>query len=91
MPDVTIIYNSVYIGLELKLPKGTLTKHQKETLPEFNVNKVIYFIIENVIDLFDAMESIKENIINNDLGVIIKKDIYNLSERQLYYRKKYKL
>lgn len=91
LPDVTIIYNSVYIGLELKLPKGTLTKHQKETLPEFKVNKVIYFIIENVIDLFEAMESIKKNIINNDLGVIIKKDIYNLSEKQLYYRKKHKL
>lgn len=91
LPDVTLIYKSVYIGLELKLPKGRLTKGQKETLPEFVQNKTMFFIVENVIDLFEALESVQNNIIDTENGVLIKKELFQLSEQQKKYRKKYKL
>lgn len=91
LPDITLIYKSVYIGLELKLPKGRLTKGQKETLPEFVQNKTMFFIIENVIDLFEALESVQNNIIDTDDGVIIKNELFQLSDTQLKYRNKYKI
>ena len=89
VPDITVMYNYVYIGLELKLPKGKLTKHQKVTLPEFGINKVQFFIIESVIDLFECLESIKDNIIETQEGVLIKKEFFILSEQQQKYRLKY--
>jgi len=91
LPDITLIYYSVYIGLELKLPKGRLTKYQKKTLPEFIENKVHFFIIENVIDLFESLEKLQKNIINTNDGVLIKSELFKLSERQHKYRLKYKL
>ncbi len=91
LPDITLIYHSVYIGLELKLPSGRLTKHQKETLPEFTTNKIIFFIIENVVDLFSSLEIIKENIIKTEEGTLIRSNLFNLDEQQKKYRKKYKL
>lgn len=89
LPDITLIYESVYIGLELKLPSGKLTKHQKITLPEFIENKTHFFFIENILDLFEALEKIKENIINTDEGLLIKKELFNLDASQEAYRKKY--
>lgn len=91
LPDITLFYKGVYIGLELKLPKGRLTKHQKETLPEFILNRIHFFIIENVVDLFEALESIKNNIIETDSGTLIKDNLFCLSESQLKYREKYNL
>lgn len=91
LPDITLIYKSVYIGLELKLPHGYLTKHQKETLPEFIENKTHFFIIENVIDLFESLEKIQDNIIEKNGNVLIKKELFYLSDNQIKYRKKYKL
>jgi len=91
LPDITVIYKSVYIGLELKLPHGRLTDGQKKTLPEFVQNKTAFFIIENVIDLFNALEVIKNSIIDTSDGVLIKPELFELSETQLHYRTKYKL
>lgn len=91
LPDITLIYKSVYIGLELKLPKGRLTTGQKETLPEFASNKTMFFIVENVIDLFDSLESVQNNIIDTENGVLIKNELFELSDNQLKYRQKYKL
>lgn len=91
LPDITLIHKSVYIGLELKLPRGRLTKHQKETLPEFIQNKVHFFIIENVIDLFESLEKVQQNIIETEEGVLIKSNLFQLSDTQKKYRKKYKL
>jgi superfamily II DNA or RNA helicase len=91
LPDITLIYHSVYIGLELKLPRGALTKYQKETLPEMILNKTRFFIIENVIDLFEALEQIRKNIILNEEGTLIKNELYLNSENQLKYLNKYKL
>lgn len=91
LPDITLIYKGVYIGLELKLPKGYLTKYQKETLPEMMMNRSVFFIIENVIDLFSALEKIKNNIIDTEEGVIIKNNFFKLDEIQNSYIEKYKL
>ena len=91
LPDITLIYKSVYIGLELKLPKGRLTKGQKETLPEFAQNKTMFFIIENVIDLFEALESVQNNIIETEGGVLIQKALFEISNQQLIYRLKYNI
>jgi len=91
LPDITLIYMSVYIGLELKLPAGRLTDGQKKTLPEFVQYKTAFFIIENVIDLFHALEVVKNSIIDTENGTLIKPELFELSEAQLNYRKKYKL
>jgi hypothetical protein len=91
LPDITLIYKSVYIGLELKLPKGALTPSQKITLSEFVDNKIIFFIIESVIDLFEVLEIIIKNITQTDTSLVINKYIYILNETQQKYRRKYKL
>lgn len=91
LPDITLIYKSVYIGLELKLPHGALTRYQKETLPEFVQNKTHFFIIENVLDLFEALEKVKESITDTKDGVMIGNNLYSLSEQQINYRTKYRL
>lgn len=91
LPDITLIFNDVYVGLELKLPQGHLTKYQKETLPEMINQKILVFIIENVIDLFECLEQLTGNIIMIDGGIFIKKEVYLLSENQLKYRQKNKL
>ena len=91
LPDITLIYKSVYIGLELKLPKGALTPSQKITLSEFVDNKIIFFIIESVIDLFEVLEIIIKNITQTDTSLVINKYIYILNETQQKYRRKYKI
>lgn len=91
LPDITLIYKSVYIGLELKMPTGKLTKHQKETLPALICNRICVFIIENIIDLFQVLEVIQNNIIDTSEGTVIKNELFQLSEQQQKYRDKYKL
>jgi hypothetical protein len=81
----------VYIGLELKLPKGALTPSQKITLSEFVDNKIIFFIIESVIDLLEVLEIIIKNITQTDTSLAINNYIYILNETQQKYRRKYKL
>jgi hypothetical protein len=91
LPDITLVYKGVYIGLELKLPKGRLTKYQQVTLPELSYNGIQYFIIQNVIDLFEVLEKVRANIVDHEDGVIIKDGLKELSETQIRYRDKYKL
>ena len=91
LPDITLIYHSVYIGLELKLPRGRLTSFQRETLPEFTEHKVCFFIIENIIDLFNALETITSNIIEVKNNIVINKKLYKLDKTQKKYRLKYKI
>ena len=84
LPDITLIYHSVYIGLELKLPKGKFTKNQKETLPEFIKNKTCFFIVESVLDLFDCLEILQKNIIKKDGNILIKESLFNnISEKNM--------
>lgn len=93
LPDNTVFYNntSFYFGLELKLKQGRLTKHQKETLPEMTQQKVLFFIIESVYDVYKAIEHIEKNIKTSDEGLFIKNEIYRLYEKQLEYRAKLKI
>lgn len=92
LPDCTVFYknSSMFFGLELKLPKGTFTKHQKETLPEMEQNKVLYFVCQSVFDVFRAICHIEKNFINRDNFYCIKKEIYNYPEWQINLRNKLK-
>jgi len=91
LPDITLLFHSVYVGLELKLPHGKLTKHQKETLPQMLNKKVLFFIVENIIDLFDILEHLIENIVIENENIIIKKQIFIFPEQQLKYFNKYNI
>jgi superfamily II DNA or RNA helicase len=89
LPDCTVFYknSSMFFGLELKLPKGTFTKHQKETLPEMEQKKVLYFVCQSVFDVFRSICHIEKNFIDRDNFYLVKKEIYNYPEWQLKLRK----
>ena len=53
--------------------------------------KVLFFICESVIDVFLSIEHVENNIEFSETGYLIKNSIYNLSEKQIEYRKKLKL
>jgi len=93
LPDnaVWLRLSSLYFGMELKLSKGTLTPYQKETLPEMVQHRVLFFIIENVMDAYYAIEHIEANIVVSDEGLLVKNSIYELSERQLKLRERLKI
>ena len=93
LPDNSVMYakTSIFIGMELKLPKGYLTKHQRVTLPEMIRAGVIVFICESVYDVYKAIEHIEMNVTVSDEGVFINNNIYNMPERQLELRKRLKL
>ena len=73
----------MFFGLELKLPKGTFTKHQKETLPEMDKQKVLYFVCQSVFDVFLAICHIEKNVIDKENFFVVKKTIYNYPEWQI--------
>ena len=52
---------------------------------------VLIFIAESVLDVYLIIQHLEYNIIENDDGVLIKKTIYNLPERQIKLRNKHKL
>lgn len=93
LPDNTIFYKntSFYFGIELKMKYGKLTEHQKKTLSEMIQKKVLFFICESVIDVFLSIEHVENNLDIFDNGYLIKNSIYDLSEKQIEYRKKLKL
>lgn len=84
LPDCTVFYKntSMFFGIELKLPKGTFTKHQKETLPEMDKQKVLYFVCQSVFDVFRAICHIEKNFIDRDNFYLVKKQIYTYPEWQ---------
>lgn len=90
LPDNTVFYknSSIFFGLELKLRSGSLTAYQKQTLPEFIANNVLFFICESVYDVYLSILHIENNIIDNDNYVILDKNIYNLPEWQVNLRTK---
>ncbi len=93
LPDTTAFYNktSIFLGIELKLPKGSLTKHQKETLPEMIAQGIIVFICESIYDLYKAIEHVEHNVTISDKGVFISNNIYNMPQRQVDLRERLKL
>ena len=88
LPDITVVYNGVYIGIELKLKTGYFTKHQKETLPLMIESGVHVYVVDNFEELFLITESLKNNIVKTSEGMLIKNQIHELSESQKKYRKK---
>lgn len=84
LPDCTVFYKntSVFFGIELKLPNGTFTKHQKETLPEMDKQKVLYFVCQSVFDVFRAICHIEKNFIDRENFYLVKKSIYIYPEWQ---------
>lgn len=57
LPDLVIfIFNSIYIGIEVKLPTGYLKDTQRETLPEMKSAGLNVHIVTNVIELFRILE-----------------------------------
>ncbi len=93
LPDNTVFYNdtSFYFALELKLPKGSLTSYQKETLPEMTLKKVLFFICESVYDVFKCIEHVEQNIIISESETIIYNSIYDLDQRQIDLRSRLKI
>ena len=93
LPDNSVFFrnSSFYFGLELKLKKGYLTNYQKETLPEMIENKILFFIIESVFDVYKAIEHVENNLFFENDFLMISNNIYNLPQNQLDYRNKLKL
>lgn len=93
LPDNTVFYKntSFYFGLELKLPYGKLTKHQKETLPEMIEQNVLFFICQSVYDVYKAIEHIETHTELTEDSFIISNSIYNLDDTQKEYRRKLKI
>ena len=88
LPDITVIYNGVYIGLELKMKTGAFTKHQKETIPLMVGAGCNVFVVDNFEELFNITESMKNNIINTEDGVLVRSKFFELSDSQKKYRRK---
>ena len=88
LPDIAVIYNGVYIGIELKMKTGAFTKHQKETLPLMIESGVYVYVVDNFEELFWVTESIQSNIIKTSEGILIKNKLLSMSDQQKKYRKK---
>jgi superfamily II DNA or RNA helicase len=90
LPDCTVFYkaSSLFFGIELKLPHGKLTDHQKKTLPEMTQRGVLFFIAETVYDVYKIIEHVESNVSIDDSGVFMSSNIYNLDERQKELRNK---
>lgn len=93
LPDNAVYYKdtSFYFGLELKMKHGKLSEHQKKTLPEMIEARLLFFIIESVSDVYEAIKHVESNIVRVDGGTLVKDTIYELPERQVALRKKLKL
>lgn len=91
LPDLTCYFKntSICFRIEVKLPSGTLTKAQRETLPVLIQSNVLFFIAESVIDVHHIFEFMQEKVTIVGAETIIDNSIYNLFERQIHYRKKY--
>jgi len=90
LPDITLFAkkSSMYIGLEAKTKKGVFTKHQKTTLPRLNNQGILFFIIDDIVELWKVLKHIKKNVVITDNGVLVKNSIWNLWDKQTKYRTK---
>ena len=88
LPDITVIYNGVYIGIELKMKTGAFTKHQKVTIPLMIESGIHVYVVDNFEELFFITESLKDNIVKTSEGILIKNKLLSMSDSQKKYRKK---
>ncbi len=58
IPDITVIYRGVYVGLEVKTKTGRLTKDQKVMHERMNKNGVIVRIVKNTDDVRAALDEV---------------------------------
>jgi hypothetical protein len=91
LPDNTLFYDSksIFVGIELKLPAGKLTKHQKETLPVMIEKGILVYFAQSIRDVYEIIKHLEKNIIQMEGGTIIKDSVYELPEQQKVYYKKY--
>lgn len=55
LPDLDFLYKGVYVGLELKAPKGTPTELQLRKLKSINENGGIGIIVRDLEDVKDVI------------------------------------
>ena len=91
LPDCTLFFNNtpIFIGIELKLPTGTLTTHQRQTLPEMVQKRCLIYFAQSVYDVWCIIKHVEQNLIKKDDGIFISDNIYKLPEHQVKYYKKY--
>lgn len=58
LPDLDFLYKGVYVGLELKAPKGTPTELQLRKLKSINENGGIGIIVRDLEDVKDVIDFI---------------------------------
>ena len=58
LPDLDFLYKGVYVGLELKAPKGTPTELQLRKLKSINENGGIGIIVRDLEDVKDVISFI---------------------------------
>lgn len=90
LPDNSCFFrrSTLFFGMELKLPHGRLTPHQKVTLPEMTHQRVLVFIVESIMDAYMAIEHIESNVVYHENSIELLDSIYELPDRQKELRKK---
>jgi superfamily II DNA or RNA helicase len=88
LPDNSVFFSksSLFFGVELKLPHGRLTDHQKITLPEMTQQRVLAFIAESILDVYHIIEHVEKNTRIDASGTFISNEIYQLPQRQIELR-----
>jgi superfamily II DNA or RNA helicase len=87
LADLSCYYKSLYFGIELKMPSGKLTDHQKKTFPEMVQKRILLFFAENVIDVYKIVCHIEENWD----GSVLDDAVYDLPDWQETYYRKHKI
>lgn len=54
LPDIIVVYRSIFVGLEVKTKTGRLTKDQKVMHKRMNDNNVKIFVVRNIDDVKEA-------------------------------------
>ena len=90
LPDNSVFFrrSSLFFGIELKLPTGRLTDHQKQTLPEMAQRGVLFFIAESVFDVYECIEWVEAHINETESGFEVLKSVYDLYPRQVDLRRR---
>ena len=93
LPDNTVFFRntSIFFGVELKLPTGRLTDHQKKTIPEMTQRGVLVFIAESVYDVYKAIDHIEMNVDVLEDSTVLRNTVYDLPDRQIELRNRLKL
>ena len=64
LPDITVIYRGLYVGLEVKTNKGRLTKDQKIMHSRMEKNGVIVKVVRSIDDVKVVLDEIDSIVCN---------------------------